>query len=88
MASEDYLAHTVNAFHQMLYDLPVDRDTKTQLDDLVKSIQHYTYRVALSVHSVKLAETLQSVYIGCSDPTGSKHYWQFNGEKALSNLKG
>jgi hypothetical protein len=86
--SKDRLAHTVNAVHQLIYDSKMSHDEAMRLDDLIKMIQHYTYRVALSNHSVKLAEQLQNVYLGCSDPTGSAPYWQFNGTKALENLQG
>lgn len=86
-ASEDYLAHTVNAFHQVLADLQVNKDVKTNLDDLVKQIQHYTYRIALSNASVQLAESLQSVYLGCSDPTNSSPFWRYKpANSLLANL--
>ncbi len=85
--SKERLAHKVNAVHQLIHDSKMSHDEAMRLDDLIKDIQHYTYRIALSNHSVKLAESLQNVYLGCSDPTGSAPYWQFNGNKALENLK-
>lgn len=85
--SEDRLAHKVNAVHQLIHDSALTHDEAMRLDDLIKDIQHYTYRIALSRHSIKLAESLQNVYLGCSDPTGSAPYWQYNGYKALESLK-
>ena len=84
--SKEYLAIQTEEFHKMLAESGLSRDEKTRMDDIVKRIQHYSYRVALSNHSVKLAETLQNVYLGCSDPTGSKAYWMFNGEKKLEEM--
>ena len=85
--SKDYLAHKVNAVHQLIHESALTHDEAMRLDDLIKDIQHYTYRIALSNQSVKLAESLQNVYLGCSDPTGSEPYWRFNGYKALESQK-
>jgi hypothetical protein len=85
--SKDRLAHKVNAVHQLIHDSKMSHDEAMRLDDLIKDIQHYTYRIALSNHSVKLAESLQNVYLGCSDPTGSAPYWQYNGARALESLE-
>jgi hypothetical protein len=81
--SEEYLAMQIKTLHEIIDGLPIRGDDKMNLDDLVKQIQHYTYRVALSNASVKLAETLQSVYLGCSDPTGSQQLWQYQHQKRM-----
>lgn len=75
--SEGYLADNVKHLHEMMDELGLTHSQKMDLDSLVKSVQHYTYRVALNKQSVQLAQVLQSIYLGCSDPTGSEHYWQY-----------
>lgn len=80
--SQKYLAVATEKFLEGLSNLDIPRDEKINLDDLVKQIQHYTYRVALSNLSVQTAKTLQGVYLGCSDPTGSKEFWNYDFNKA------
>jgi hypothetical protein len=83
--SKEYLALVTEKFLEGLTNLDIPREEKMNLDKLVKQIQHYTYRVALSNISVQTAKTLQSVYLGCGDPTGSKEFWAYDGERRLAD---
>jgi hypothetical protein len=85
--SKDYLAHKVNEFHQRIHESGLSHDEAMKLDDIVKKIQHYTYRVALCEQSIALSQSLNNVYLGCVDPTRSAPYWQYNGYKALESIK-
>jgi hypothetical protein len=82
--SEEYLANATDSFLWALNNLNASHDEKMSLDSLVKVIQHYTFRVALNKQSVQIAKTLQNVYLGCSDPTGSKEFWRYAGEQRLT----
>jgi hypothetical protein len=75
--SEKYLANRVEMFQQMIFGLDISHSEKTELDEMVRNIRHYTYRVALSKASLDLAERLQGVYLACGDPTDSKPYWKY-----------
>lgn len=83
--SEKYLAAANEQLMKALAALDISRDEKNQIDRIVKNIQHYTYRIALSNFSVQMAKTLQSVYIGCSDPTGSQTYWAWELDKSIKS---
>lgn len=85
--SKDYLAHKVNEFHQRIHESGLSHDEAMKLDDIVKKIQHYTYRVALCEQSIALSQSLNNVYLGCVDPTRSAPYWQYNGARVLESLK-
>jgi hypothetical protein len=87
IVSKDRLAHKVNEFHQLIHESGLTHNEAMKLDDIVKTIQHYTYRIALCEQSVSLSQSLNNVYLNCSDPTGSEAYWRFNGYKALESQK-
>ena len=83
-SSQEYLAEATARFHKAISALDISHNERMDLDQMVKNIQHYTYRVALSNLSIQAAKTLQAVYLGCSDPTGSKQFWRYNAEQKLA----
>jgi len=82
--SEEYLKNANQKFLSALFDLDLTHSQKMELDQLVKRIQHYTYRVALNRQSVEMAKTLQNVYLSCGDPTRSEEFWSYAGKQRLA----
>lgn len=88
--SLDYSSNILEERVENLYDLlesyGLDEKQMAKIDDMVSTIQHYTYRVALSEASLSIAKHLQGVYISCNDPTRRKRFYQIRfGRKAKAS---
>lgn len=87
--SLDYSQEILEERIENLYDLLKSFDLTDQqmdaIDTQIGSIQHYTYRVALSEASVALAKQLQSVYVNCGEPTHRKKIWHIRREREMKS---